>query len=219
MTENTNKKLFQAVRYGTPPNIALKRVTQLLEEGTDPNLVYYDKYIYGDENKGWLFYLHCSLLTVAIMQGHIHIVKKLIENGARHTNTIESLKCKKPVDIAAILWYKMYVSNELNPTNRTPVSCNISKYQIIWPGDVELKAYRILKYLLDMGGKVTVDDVLLGKTIKNKFLEREIRQRKVDQLFEEAINVNTNTNIGTMIVRCEKHAFGLNYLSYTDVIF
>ena len=219
MTENTNKKLFQAVRYGTPPNIALKRVTQLLEEGTDPNLVYYDKYIYGNDNQECLFYWHCSLLTVAIMEGHIHIVKKLIENGARHTDTIKSSECKKPVDIAAILWCKMYISKELNPTNRTPVSCKISKYQIIWPGDKELKAYRILKYLLDVGGKVTVNDVLLGQTIKTKFLEREIRQRKVDQLFEEAINVNTNTNIGTMIVRCEKHAFGLNYLSYTDVIF
>lgn len=218
MTENIDKKLFQVVRYGTPPNIALKRVTQLIKEGTDPNLVYYDKYIYGNDNQEYLSYLNCSLLIVSIMQGHIHIVKKLIENGARHTNTIESSECKKPVDIAATLWYKMYVSKELNPTNRTPVSCKISKYQIIWPGDVELKAYRILKYLLDVGGKVTVDDVL-GKTIKNKFLEREIRQRKVDQLFEEAINVNTNTNIGTMIVQSEKHVFGLDYLSYTDVIF
>jgi hypothetical protein len=221
MTEINNNKIFETVRYGTPPNVAMKKISTLIRQGTDPNLVLYKDYdisLRSVYNR--MHYLHCPLITVAIMEGHLHIVKTLIENGANHTPpSIGNYTYNNPLEVAILKWYKSYIYKCSKCENQYHVPCKLPKYQIFWPEDEELKSYRILKYLLSIGGKISFDGQLNGLCIKNKWLEREIRQRKVDWLFEQVLNVNTNTNIGTMIVRSEKHVFGLDYLLYSDVLF
>ena len=94
---------------------------------------------------------------------------------------------------------------------------NVHKYTTFWPSDEELKAYRIFKYLLRMGARLTIQEEDLVKNIKKKFMDREIRQRLTDRMFEEVINENTNSNIGTCIVREQKSILE-NYLSFSDIL-
>lgn len=225
MTEN-NIKLFQAVRYGTPPLLAMKRVIDYIKQGTDPNLILYNNYIEQEPQQGRItsqtwHYMNCTLVTVAVMEGHLHILRTLIENGAQHDYSNEKLK--NPIDTAAIVWHRTYgYKNILQKKNHSQLKCNrnyknANKYTTFWPVDEELKAYRIFKYLLRIGTRLTIQQEDLVNNIKKKFIDREIRQRLTNRMFEEAINVNTNSNVGTSIVR-EQNSILENYLSFSDIL-
>ena len=225
MTEN-NIKLFKAVRYGTPPLLAMKRVIDYIKQGTDPNLILYKNYIEPDPQQGHItshtwYFMNCTLVMVAVTEGHLHILKTLIENGAQYDYRNETLK--NPIDTAAIIWYRTYgYKNILQKKTQSRLKYNhnyknVHKYTTFWPSDEELKAYRIFKYLLRMGARLTIHEEVLARNIKKKFIDREIRQRLTDRMFEEVINENTNSNIGTCIVREQKSILE-NYLLFSDIL-
>lgn len=221
---DNNCKIFQAVRYGTPPHVAMEKISTLIDKGTDANLVLFKDYNdVNDYNEMGMplqsramHYINYSLIAVAIVEGHYHIVKKLIEKGAKCENTANT-EHENPIDVAIISWYKAYANKKWCSPLVTPTVCNTCKYQSFWPWDEELKTYRILKYLLQFNTRITLRTDLL-QSINRHYCEREMRQAKVNRIFESILNKHTNTSIGTEMVRCQTIKCK-NYLLYNDILF
>ena len=221
---DNNCKVFQAVRYGTPPHVAMKRVSTLIEKGVDVDLVLFKDYNDVSDYNAMgmplqsraMHYINYSLLAVAIVEGHYHIVKTLIEKGANCAN-IANTEHQNPIDVAIMSWFKAYSCKQSRKSIVVPTAYNTFKYQGFWPWDEELKTYRILKYLLHFRPNITVSTDLL-RGINRHYCEREVRQAKVNHLFETILNQHTNTSIGTEIVRYQTFMFE-NYLLYNDILF
>ena len=213
-TKEYEYTIFQAVRYGTPPILAIKKVKQCIEKGVDANLVLYricDLYVPNENKPRGLVYHNHTLLTIAIIEGHYHIIKTLIENGA--DCNIKNENDEKPLNIALSYWYRQYCYNKIRNVVKTKTT---TRYKEFWFPDEEIRSYRIFKYLVSIGA--TLDAQIHQNTIQiNAILEREILQQKADKLLEWVLNEKTNTNIGTMIIQ-EQNSIFENYLSYRDVV-
>jgi len=224
--------LIMMVRFGTPPDLALRKAKEYIKLGADVNVPVNFHGIIDDGS---------SIIYIPIQEGHLHMVKLLFENGS----IIQSCNNKgvTPLDFALYKWYHCYQrkitvvlnSQRINPFTKAdlPISNNISKYRKLWPSDEEIRAYKIVMFLIENNAnsnhtKMNINskfnrgnDPLRIQTfnqIYDAFLERQKMQKKVDVLFALILNTKTYSNIGTQIVQlCSVEEE--SYLTFNDICF
>lgn len=229
------QKLVAIVRYGTPPQVALRKAQRCIELGANVN---------GCVNYGPLE-KYSSVIHIPIKKGHLHMVKLLFENGSDIQYGFDrSDTTPTPFDIAIENWYRAYSRKmKFGTTNYSTIEPNpdrsiknMAEYRKIWPIDGEIRAYNIAMFLIkNKGGSrhvlinpttctiqtESILDLQIGSylhQIYNSFQQRQELQKKIDILFALIINRKTDTSIGTQLIQ-SLALEGQSYLTFNDISF
>lgn len=230
------KNLIKMVRFGTPPELAVHNAKKYIDQGADVN---------GTVCHFGINEYMSPLIHVAIYEGHIHMVKVLLDHGASIQYNASS--DKSPIDFAIERWVSYYIikknrthliTNPLRQNGNMPHSIykDMSKYRKYWPSDEEVRAYKIILYLMrhkcvshyiyqfyPKGGEKNANSYNIQQSQKyqamyNLFLERQAAQKKVDIFFALLINTKTDSNLGVQLIQLLSIE-GSNYLTFNDIYF
>jgi hypothetical protein len=187
--------LFNIVKYGTPPQKAVKKITSLIQDGADPNT-----HRYCEHNGGPTIEHKFPLIYVAVREGHIHVIKTLVDNG---------VKINYKVDVSVLvyalqIWNAYYTCKPGNVQINTNKSFN--KYYKLWPVDTEEKYYRIVEYLFKNNTRLPYYKCCNKKntneiSLLKKFYARKKQIERVKLMFVFVINQKTNSSVGNSIMQ------------------
>ena len=188
--------LFNIVKYGTPPQKAVNKITSLIQDGADPNT-----HRYCEHNGGPTTEHKFPLIYVAVREGHIHVIKTLVDNGVKINYDDDA----SVLVYALQIWNASYDSIDSNVRKNTNKSFN-NKYYKLWPVDTEEKYYRIVEYLFKNNtslpyykccNKKNTNEISLLK----KFYARKKQTERVKMMFVFVINQKTNSSVGNSIMQ------------------
>lgn len=184
------QELFNIVKFGSPPQKAVEKITTIIKNGVNPNTN-----LYCEHNRGYITRKNYPIMYVAIREGHIHVIKALGDNGSKF-NYDEDISL---LGYALRIWYISYSSIvDRNHERQTNIG-QYNKYYKLWPIDREERYYRIVAYLIQNNAKISSirqNHQLFYK----KYYERKRKMHIVKQMFVFVINEKTNTSVGNSIL-------------------